>query len=78
MDEYDEWVQCCKCAKWRKKEPIMKVSPGWHCKLNVFSTKYNSCSSPQEEMPTSDDEDSGHGEPSPPREATSDHVHLIF
>ena len=48
---FEEWVQCCRCQKWRFKAPAMKVVPNWHCKLNVFSLTYNTCDAPQEKMP---------------------------
>ena len=57
MTDYDEWIQCFRCKKWRFKSPAMKVCPAWECKYNVFSNKFNSCSAPQEEMPDDYDEE---------------------
>ena len=57
----ERWVQCTRCAKWRRVADALVVRAGWHCRLNVFSPSHRTCDAPQEPMPDEEDGDGNGG-----------------
>lgn len=47
----ERWVQCTRCEKWRCVADVLRIDPGWHCRLNVLSPTHATCAAPQAPMP---------------------------
>ena len=56
--ESDLWVECCKCAKWRRLPfaPCTALPTDWHCKLNP-DLLHNDCSHEEEQDEEEEAED---------------------
>ena len=75
--ESDLWVECCKCAKWRRLPfaPGTALPTDWHCKLNS-DLLHNDCSHEEEQDEEEEAEDEAEREAEDDEEEAQERVTL--